>query len=42
MGILTHRTLRFHDWGKEYGSIIGLKLGPQNVVVLNDYKHVQE
>ena len=32
---------RFHELGKEYGSIIGLKLGPQNVVVLNSYKHVR-
>ncbi|OCL13013.1 cytochrome P450 [Glonium stellatum] len=34
--------LKFHEWGRKYGSIIGLKLGPQNVVILNDYKHVQE
>jgi hypothetical protein len=32
---------RFHELTKEYGSIVGLKLGPQNVVVLNGYKHVR-
>lgn len=34
--------LKQHQWTKEFGSIIGLKLGPQNVVVLNSYKHVKE
>ena len=34
--------VRFHEWRKQYGSMMGLKLGPQNVVILNDYKHVQE
>ncbi len=33
---------RFHEWTKGYGSIIGLKLGPQNVVILNNYKHIKE
>jgi cytochrome P450 len=33
---------RWHEWGKEYGDIIGLKFGPQNVVVLNNFKHVKE
>ncbi|KAI5456084.1 cytochrome P450 [Mariannaea sp. PMI_226] len=34
--------LRFHEWSKKYGEIIGLKLGPQNVVVLNSFRHVKE
>ncbi|KIX07465.1 uncharacterized protein Z518_02118 [Rhinocladiella mackenziei CBS 650.93] len=38
----TKAFLKFHEWGKKYGSLIGLKLGPQNVVILNDYRHVQE
>ena len=33
---------RFDGWAKDYGSLVGLKLGPQNVVVLNSYKHVKE
>jgi hypothetical protein len=33
---------RFQEWRKEYGDIIGLKFGPTNVVVLNNYKHVKE
>lgn len=33
--------LRFHDLTNEYGSIVGLKLGPQNVVILNSYRHVK-
>lgn len=32
----------FHEWTQDYGSIVGLKLGPQNVVILNSYKHVKE
>ncbi|KAF5637612.1 oxidoreductase [Fusarium tjaetaba] len=38
----TKAFVQFSDWGRKYGTIIGLKLGPQNVVILNDYKHVQE
>ncbi|KAL2787809.1 cytochrome P450 [Aspergillus keveii] len=34
--------LKHHDWTKKYGSIIGLKLGPAYVVILNSYKHVTE
>ncbi|KAJ6003138.1 hypothetical protein N7451_005685 [Penicillium sp. IBT 35674x] len=34
--------LKQHEWTKEYGSIIGLKLGPLNVVVLNSHRHVSE
>lgn len=33
---------RFRDWTQKYGSIIGLKFGPTNVVILNNYKDVQE
>ncbi len=33
---------RFHEWRKQYGDIIGLKFGPQNVVVLNNHHHVKE
>lgn len=32
---------RFHQWQADYGSIIGLKLASQNVVILNNYKHVK-
>ncbi|KAL4762922.1 cytochrome P450 [Aspergillus foveolatus] len=34
--------LLFHQWTKKYGPIIGLKFGPTNVVVLNNWKDVQE
>ncbi|KAI8302084.1 Cytochrome P450 monooxygenase patH [Colletotrichum sp. SAR11_59] len=34
--------LKFHDLGATFGSIIGLKLGSQNFVILNNYKHVRE
>ncbi|KAK5107151.1 hypothetical protein LTR62_001676 [Meristemomyces frigidus] len=34
--------LNFHEWRKTYGDIIGLKFGPQNVVILNNWKHVKE
>jgi hypothetical protein len=38
-----HLTIsRFHEWSHTYGSIVGLKFGPQNVVVLNSWKHVRE
>ncbi|KAK3315853.1 cytochrome P450 [Apodospora peruviana] len=33
--------LKFKDMKAEYGSIIGLKIGSQNVVVLNSHKHVK-
>lgn len=33
---------RWEEWRKDYGSIIGLKLGSQNAVVLNSYKAVAE
>ncbi|OAL19209.1 hypothetical protein AYO22_09970 [Fonsecaea multimorphosa] len=34
--------IKFHEWGKQYGAVVGLKLGPQNVVVLNTYKSVKD
>ncbi|OJJ76718.1 hypothetical protein ASPBRDRAFT_204275 [Aspergillus brasiliensis CBS 101740] len=34
--------LRQTEWTNEYGTLIGLKLGPANVVVLNSYRHVKE
>ncbi|KIW32629.1 uncharacterized protein PV07_04160 [Cladophialophora immunda] len=34
--------LKFHELSKEYGPIVGLKFGPQNVVVLNHYQPVKE
>ncbi|KAJ0338880.1 hypothetical protein COL922a_005075 [Colletotrichum nupharicola] len=37
-----NETPRFHDLGATFGSIIGLKLGSQNFVILNNYKHVRE
>ena len=32
---------RFNEWSETYGSIVGLKLGPQNVVLLNNFHHVR-
>ncbi|MCJ1299231.1 hypothetical protein MMC08_002023 [Hypocenomyce scalaris] len=34
--------LKFDEWAKDYGPIVGLKFGPQNVVVLNSFQHVKE
>jgi hypothetical protein len=34
--------VRFQEWRKDYGDIIGLKFGPTNVVILNSFKHVKE
>ncbi|EXJ75912.1 uncharacterized protein A1O5_00420 [Cladophialophora psammophila CBS 110553] len=34
--------IKFHEWSKQYGPVVGLKLGPQNVVVLNNYRSVKE
>ncbi|KIW80425.1 hypothetical protein Z517_07040 [Fonsecaea pedrosoi CBS 271.37] len=39
---LTKPFIKFHEWSKLYGPVVGLKLGPQNVVVLNNYKSVKE
>ncbi|KAK2757989.1 hypothetical protein FQN54_004395 [Arachnomyces sp. PD_36] len=33
---------KFHEWTQTYGHIIGLKFGPTNVVILNNYRDVQE
>ncbi|KAJ6014461.1 hypothetical protein N7540_009052 [Penicillium herquei] len=33
---------RQKEWSKQYGTIIGFKLGPLNAVVLNSYHHVKE
>ncbi|MCJ1246862.1 hypothetical protein MMC30_004071 [Trapelia coarctata] len=33
--------LKFHEYRADYGSIVGLKLGSQSVVVLNSYEHVR-
>ncbi|KAI1496915.1 cytochrome P450 [Biscogniauxia marginata] len=33
--------LKFHEFTTEYGSIVGLKMGSQNVVILNSYEHVR-
>jgi hypothetical protein len=36
--------LKYDSWAKEYGPIVGLKLGPENMVMLNDasliYEHI--
>ncbi|KAI0470408.1 cytochrome P450 [Xylariaceae sp. FL0804] len=37
----TKAYLKFCEFTAEYGSIVGLKLGCQNVVVLNSYEHVK-
>ena len=34
--------LKLDAWAKEYGPITGLKMGPQNVVILNDASLVHE
>lgn len=34
--------LKFHEWAKEYGDIVGLKLGPGNLVLLNTPRLVRE
>ncbi|KFA77552.1 hypothetical protein S40288_09469 [Stachybotrys chartarum IBT 40288] len=46
LGNITHvpRTkafLRFQEMQADYGSIIGFKIGSQNLVILNNYKHVK-
>ncbi|KAL2871742.1 cytochrome P450 [Aspergillus lucknowensis] len=36
--------LKYHEWAREYGPVVGLKLGPNNMVILNDanliYEHI--
>lgn len=34
--------IKFHEWSKTYGDIIGLKAGPSNIVVLHNTKYVRE
>lgn len=34
--------LKFHEWKDAYGDIIGLKIGPQNMVILSSAEHVRE
>ncbi|KAK9769030.1 putative Cytochrome P450 [Seiridium cardinale] len=31
----------FHEWRQKYGSMIGLKFGPTNFVILNDFRDVE-
>ncbi|PKS08486.1 hypothetical protein jhhlp_004869 [Lomentospora prolificans] len=33
---------KFHEWSKTYGDIIGLKVGPANVVILHSPEYVRE
>jgi len=33
---------QFHEWSKTYGDIIGLKVGPANIVVLHSPEYVRE
>ncbi|KAH7311277.1 cytochrome P450 21 [Stachybotrys elegans] len=37
-----HPFLQFHEWFQTYGDIVGIKLGPKNVVLLNNPMHAQE
>ncbi|KAL5044374.1 hypothetical protein BDW71DRAFT_215741 [Aspergillus fruticulosus] len=32
----------FHQWTKQYGPIIGLKFGPTNAVILNNWRDVEQ
>ncbi|KIW98759.1 uncharacterized protein Z519_00422 [Cladophialophora bantiana CBS 173.52] len=34
--------IRFLEWSKQYGAVVGLNLDPQNVIVLNNYGSVKE
>jgi cytochrome P450 len=34
--------LQFHKWFREHGDIVGLKVGPKNIVVLSNPVHVRE
>ncbi|KAF2174241.1 hypothetical protein M409DRAFT_35217 [Zasmidium cellare ATCC 36951] len=36
----TKSFVKFRELGRQYGPLVGLKLGPQNMVILNDYKAV--
>ncbi|TEA20468.1 Cytochrome P450 monooxygenase patH [Colletotrichum sidae] len=37
-----HAFLKFHEWKQTFGDIIGLKVGSQNMVVLQSAEHVKE
>lgn len=39
---MTEKMDRFTEWGRTYGPIISLKLGPQDLVVLNTASAVHE
>lgn len=39
---LSKSFLQFDRWSKTYGDILGLKIGPNNLVVLHNPKHVRE
>jgi cytochrome P450 len=34
--------LKFHEWSKVYGDIVGLKMGPKNFVVISSPSYVRE
>lgn len=34
--------LKFHEWFQTYGDVVGLKMGPKNVVLLSNPAHVRE
>jgi cytochrome P450 len=34
--------LKYEEWSKQYGSILGLKVGAVNLVILNDPEHARE
>ncbi|KAI2613413.1 cytochrome P450 [Hypoxylon sp. NC1633] len=38
----TYSFLKIHEWAKKYGPMTGLKIGTQNVVLLNDGRLVHE
>ena len=42
LSVLAITITRFHQFRADYGSIVGLKLGSQSLVVLNSYEHVRE
>lgn len=33
--------LTFTSWGRQYGSVLGLKIGPNNLVIFNKASHVR-
>ncbi|XP_035695358.1 cytochrome P450 18a1-like [Branchiostoma floridae] len=34
--------VKFSEWSREYGPVLGVRLGPRRVVVLNDYESARE